>query len=84
MVIIVGGVNNDKIIIFYFKEKFVDVTDFILKFDIDCGIDELYFDKEKYFNIIQNKDLKTEVFGMDTYGNFHCFDNDYSYTIFVF
>ena len=84
IVIIVGGVNNDKIIVFYFKEKFLDVTDFILKFDIDCGIDELYFDKEKYFNIIQNKEIKTEVVGMDTYGNVHCFDNDYSYTIFVF
>ena len=84
VVVIVGGVNNDKIIVFYFKEKFLDVTDFILKFDIDCGIDELYFDKEKYFNIIQNKELKTEIVGMDTYGNVHCFDNDYSYTIFVF
>ena len=84
VVIIVGGVNNDKIIVFYFKEKFLDVTDFILKFDIDCGIDELYFDKEKYFNIMKNKEIKTEVVGMDTYGNVHCFDNDYSYTIFVF
>ena len=84
VVIIVGGANNNKIIVFYFKEKFLDITDFILKFDIDCGIDELFFDKEKYFNIIQNKELKTEIIGMDTYGNVHCFDNDYSYTIFVF
>ena len=84
VVIIVGGENNDRIIVFYFKEKFLDVTDFVLKFDIDCGIDELYFDKEKYFNAIQNKEQKTEIVGMDTFGNVHCFDNDYSYTIFVF
>jgi len=84
VVIIVGGENNDRIIVFYFKEKFLDVTDFVLKFDIDCGIDELYFDKEKYFNALQNKEQKTEIVGMDTFGNVHCFDNDYSYTIFVF
>ena len=91
VVIIVGGLNNDKIMVFYFKEKFIDVTDFILSFDIDCGIDELIFDKEKCFNVVENKekisvegkDIK-EIMGMDNFGNVHCFDNDYSYTIFVF
>jgi hypothetical protein len=24
------------------------------------------------------------MMGMDNFGNVHCFDNDYSYTIFVF
>ena len=77
--------------VFYFKEKYVDVTDFILSFDVDCGIDELYFDREKCFNIVENKEKKIsdgkyikEMMGMDNFGNVHCFDNDYSYTIFVF
>ena len=91
IVVIVGGINNDKIIVFYFKEKFVDVTDFILTFDSDCGIDELIFDKEKFFNIIENKEkisengkYAKENIGMDIFGNVHCFDNNYSYTIYVF
>ena len=91
IVVIVGGKNNDKIMVFYFKEKYVDVTDFILSFDVDCGIDELYFDREKCFNIVENKEKKIgdgkyikEMMGMDNFGNVHCFDNDYSYTIFVF
>jgi hypothetical protein len=91
IVIIVGGENNDKIMIFYFREKYIDVTDFTLDFDEDCGIDELFFDKEKCFNIIENKGKVTsegktikEVIGMDNFGNVHCFDNDYAYTIFVF
>ena len=90
IVIIVGGINNDKIIVFYFKEKFLDVTDFILNFDIDCGIEELIFDKEKFFNLIENTEkisengkCSQEIIGMDNFGNVHCFDNDYSYTIFV-
>ena len=77
--------------VFYFKEKFIDVTDFILSFDIDCGIDELIFDKEKCFNIVENKEKNSlggnstkEIMGMDNFGNVHCFDNDYSYTIYVF
>lgn len=90
VVIIVGGENNDKIMVFYFKEKFIDVTDFILSFDTDCGIDELIFDKEKCFNIVENKEKNSingnslEIMGMDNFGNVHCFDNDYSYTIYVF
>ena len=91
VVIIVGGENNDKILVFYFKEKYVDVTDFILSFDIDCGIDELIFDKEKCFNLVENmeknsedKNYTKEIMGMDNLGNVHCFNNDYSYTIFVF
>jgi len=91
IVIIVGGENNDKIIVFYFKEKFLDVTDFILNFDVDCGIDELIFDKEKCFNIVENKEKISsngkntkEIMGMDNFGNVHCFNNDYAYTIFVF
>ena len=77
--------------VFYFKEKFVDVTDFVLSFDIDCGIDELIFDKEKCFNLVENKEKisndekeRKEIMGMDIFGNVHCFDSDYSYTIFVF
>ena len=91
IVVIVGGQNNDRIMVFYFKEKYVDVTDFVLSFDVDCGIDELFFDKEKCFNLVENKEKKIgsgkymkELMGMDNFGNVHCFDNDYSYTIFVF
>ena len=91
VVIIVGGENNDKILVFYFKEKYVDVTDIILSFDIDCGIDELIFDKEKCFNTVENNDKSSEetnytkeIMGMDNLGNVHCFNNDYAYTIFVF
>ena len=62
-----------------------------MNFDVDCGIDELIFDKEKCFNIVENKEKISsngkntkEIMGMDNFGNVHCFNNDYAYTIFVF
>ena len=84
VVIIVGGKNNTNIIVFYFKEKFLDVTDIIINFDELKKIKELIFDKEKCFNIIYNSENNcNEIIGMDNEGNVHCFNDNYTYTIFV-
>ena len=80
-VIIIGGKNNDNITIFYFREKFLDITDIKLK--DNSNIKELCFDKEKCFNIIEEKNKK-DIIGMDNEGNVHCFNDDYAYSISVF
>ena len=43
---------------------------------------EIIFDKEKCFNIIEEKNRK-EIIGMDNEGNTHCFNDDFNYTIFI-
>ena len=69
---------------FYFKEKYLDVTDIIINFDELRNIKELIFDKEKCFNIIYNSENNcNEIIGMDNEGNVHCFNDNYTYTIFV-
>ena len=82
-IIIIGGKNNEKIMIFYFEEKFLDITDIKINLGENSKIKELNFDKEKCFNIIEEKNNK-EIIGMDNEGNVHCFNDDYDYTIFVF
>ena len=77
IIIITGGKDNDNIIIFYFKEKFLDITG--IKVD---NSQEIIFDKEKCFNIIEEKNKK-EIIGMDNEGNTHCFNDDFNYTIFI-
>ena len=90
-VIITGGKGNKNIIVFYFKEKFVDFTNIYMSIESDFGIDEFLFEKEKYFNIIKNKDKKINdkefvrnIIGMDNFGNVHNFDNEFSYIIYIF
>ena len=84
VVIIVGGKNNNNILVFYLKEKFFDVTDIKINIDEQFEIKELFFDKEKCFNIIYNNESNyNEIIGMDNKGNVHCFNENYAYTIVV-
>ena len=85
VIIIVGGRNNDSILVFYLKEKFLDITDIKINLQEQNDINELFFDREKCFNIIYNDENNcNEIIGMDNKGNVHCFSDDYNYTIFVF
>ena len=84
MIMIIGGKNNDKMMIFSLIEKFLDITDIKLNIKEKNNNKELIFDKEKYFNYIEENNEK-EIIGMDNEGNVHYFNNeDYAYTIFVF
>ena len=85
-IVIVGGRDNDNIIIFYFQEKFLDMTNIKVDLSGDNNIKELIFEKEKCYNVINNEDNDNkykEIIGMDNEGNVHCFNQDYAYTIFV-
>ena len=85
VIIIVGGRNNDSILVFYLKEKFLDITDIKINLQEQNDINELFFDREKCFNVIYNDENNcNEIIGMDNKGNVHCFSDDYNYTIFVF
>ena len=85
VIIIVGGRNNNSILVFYLKEKFLDITDIKINLQEQNDINELFFDREKCFNIIYNDENNcNEIIGMDNKGNVHCFSDDYNYTIFVF
>ena len=84
MIMIIGGKNNDKMMIFSLKEKLLNITDIKLNIKEKDDNKELIFDKEKYFNYIEENNEK-EIIGMDNEGNVHYFNNeDYAYTIFVF
>ena len=82
IIIIIGGNNKENVMIFYLKEKFLDITDIKVITDKNSDIKKLYFDKEKCFNTIEDNNNK-EIIGMDNEGNVHCFNDDYAYTIFV-
>ena len=82
IIIIIGGKNNENVMIFYLKEKFLDITDIKVITDKNSDIKKLYFDKEKCFNTIEDNNNK-EIIGMDNEGNVHCLNDDYAYTIFV-
>ena len=85
VIIIVGGRNNNSILVFYLKEKFLDITDIKINLQEQNDINELFFDREKCFNVIYNDENNcNEIIGMDNKGNVHCFSDDYNYTIFVF
>ena len=83
IIIIIGGKKNENVLIFYLKEKFLDVTDMKVIPDKNSDIKKLIFEKEKCFNIIEDNNNK-EIIGMDSEGNVHSFNEDYAYTIFVF
>ena len=79
VIILTGGKNNDKIMIFYLKEKYLDVTGIKINDNY-----EFFFGKEKCFNTIYNNNDNKNIIGMDIDGNIHCFNNDYEYNIFIF
>ena len=87
-ILIVGGKNNDKMIMFNFKEKILEITDNKIPFLDTVG--EYLFDKDKNYNTIINLDKKdknkneiTQVICMDSNGNIHLLDNDSTYIVLL-
>ena len=91
-ILILGGKNNTKLMIFNFKNKNINLTDINMPF-IE-KIDEYIFDKDKYFNAyIRNNSLEVnysnseplnQLIGMDSIGNIHSFTNDFNYSVILF
>ena len=87
-ILIVGGKNNKKMMVFDLEEKTIDVTEMAVPF-IDV-VGEYIFDKEKYFNQTTNeekndKDGKSlkQLIGMDSVGNVHLFDYSFNYVVLL-
>ena len=87
-ILIVGGTNNDKMIVFNFEEKFFDFAN--INVPLIDKVGEYRFDKDKYFNVIIGVDKSeingenlSQMIGMDIMGNIHYFDNDFAYTVLL-
>ena len=86
-IIIVGGKNNHKMLMFNVKENVLEITDNKIPF-LDT-IKEYHFDKDKYYNTIINSDKKgdknsiKQVICMDSQGNIHLFDNEFNYIVLL-
>ena len=86
-IIIVGGKNNHKMLMFNAKENVLEITDNKIPF-LDT-IKEYHFDKDKYYNTIINSDKKgdknsiKQVICMDSQGNIHLFDNEFNYIVLL-
>ena len=86
-IIIVGGKNNHKMLMFNVKENVLEITDNKIPF-LDT-IKEYHFDKDKYYNTILNVDKKgdknsiKQVICMDSQGNIHLFDNEFNYIVLL-
>ena len=88
-IIIIGGSKNDKILVFNFMSKFVEVTNVNIPLIESAG--EYRFDKDKYFNLIEKNNIDkddsnenvSQLVGMDSKGNIHSFDNNFSYIVFL-
>ena len=91
-ILILGGKNNTKLMIFNFNDKNINLTDINMPF-IE-KMDEYIFDKDKYFNAyIRNNSLEVnhsnseplnQLIGMDSIGNIHSFTNDFNYSVILF
>ena len=87
-ILIVGGKNNHKMLMFNVTEKILEKTDNKIPFLDTVG--EYIFDKDKNNNIICNlnkKDLNGkeihQIICIDSNGNVHIFDNDFNYTVLL-
>ena len=88
-VLIVGGKNNHKMIMFNVKENYLEVTDNKIPFLDTAG--EYLFDKDKNYNQMINLEGKKDENGneinqlicMDSKGNVHLFDNDFNYIVLL-
>ena len=87
-ILIVGGTNNDKMIVFNFEEKFFDFAN--INVPLIDKVGEYRFDKDKYFNVLIGVDKSeingenlSQMIGMDSMGNVHYFDNDFAYTVLL-
>ena len=88
-VLIVGGKNNHKMIMFNVKENYLEITDNKIPFLDTAG--EYLFDKDKNYNQMINLEGKKDENGneinqlicMDSKGNVHLFDNDFNYIVLL-
>ena len=88
-ILILGGKQNTKMMIFNFEEKSLDLTNINIPFIEKVG--DYIFNKDKYFNaFIGNDSLENngsnlnQLIGMDSFGNIHSFNNDFSYQVILF
>ena len=89
-ILIIGGKNNDKMMILNITEKTVDIMDDVQIPFID-NVGEYVFDKDKWFNAINREgedEYKNEnqLICMDSMGNVHSFDNsvnDFTYVVLL-
>ena len=88
-VLIIGGKNNHKMIMFNVKENYLEITDNKIPFLDTAG--EYLFDKDKNYNQMINLEGKKDENGneinqlicMDSKGNVHLFDNDFNYIVLL-
>ena len=87
-ILIVGGKNNNKMLMFNVSEKILEKTDNKIPFVDTVG--EYIFDKDKNYNIICNLNKKDingkeihQIICIDSNGNIHIFDNDFNYTVLL-
>lgn len=88
-VLIIGGNQNNKMIIFNYNEKSIEIADIDIPLIDNVG--EYRFDKDKYFNVfigtekseIEGNSLN-QLIGMDLMGNIHYFDNNLDYSVVLF
>ena len=88
-ILILGGRQNKKLMIFDYKEKNIDVTNIDMPFIEKVG--KYLFDKDKYFNVFFGNDKLgidesslNQLIAMDSKGNIHSFDNNFNYSVTLF
>ena len=88
-ILIVGGKNNHKMMMFNVKNKFLEITNNKIPFLDTVG--EYIFDKDKNYNIINNMEKRDEendieinqALCMDSKGNVHLSDKDFNYIVLL-
>ena len=88
-ILIIGGNKNNKMMIFNFSEKNIEIADIDIPLIDNVG--EYRFDKDKYFNSFIGNDKSeidgnsiNQLIGMDIMGNIHYFDNNFDYSVVLF
>ena len=88
-ILIIGGKNNNKMMIFNINEKKVEIMNDVQIPFIDTA-KEYIFDKDKWFNVInkeeENDKGENQLICMDSIGNVHSFDNnahDFTYLVLL-
>ena len=88
-ILIVGGKNNHKMLMFNVKNKFLEITNNKIPFLDTVG--EYTFDKDKNYNIINNIEKRddendveiNQAICMDSKGNVHLSDKDFNYIVLL-
>ena len=85
-VIFLGNINNNKIMIFNYIKRKIEFKEIIIQSKNKSN--KYNFDKDKYFNnfinfekIGKDGNYLNQFVGIDSNGNIHYFNNDFSYSI---